>query len=91
MSIAVFAVVVNLALYIVLRQCVIALEVEVAVIASPLRIGFLLARTHDVARLVQFGVEVLLEALLILETPLAFGAIVVHLVVMFLKFRIAVK
>jgi hypothetical protein len=40
---------------------------------------------------VQFGVQVLLEAVLGLENPAALGAVVVHLVVMFLEFRIAVE
>ena len=39
----------------------------------------------------QFRVEVLFEAVLILEIAVAFGAIVVHLVVVFLKSGIAVK
>ena len=44
------------------------------------------ARAHDTARPVQLGVQVLLEAVLILETPAALGAVVVHLVVMLLEF-----
>jgi hypothetical protein len=35
--------------------------------------------------------QVLLEVVLILETPAALGAIVVHLVVMFLESRIAIE
>ena len=50
-----------------------------------------MARTHDVARAVQFRVQVLLEALLVLETPVAYGAIVMHLVVVFLESRIVVE
>jgi len=55
------------------------------------RLVALAAGAHDVARPVQLGVQVLLEAVLVLKNPLALGAVVVHLVVMFLEFRIAVK
>ena len=49
------------------------------------------SRAHDVAQPVLLGVKMLLEVVLILETPAAPSAIVVDLVVMFLESRIAVK
>ena len=48
-------------------------------------------RAHDGAWTVQLGVQVLLEAVLVLENPFALGAVVVHLMVVFLEFRIAVE
>lgn len=48
-------------------------------------------RAHDSAWTVQLGVQVLLEVVLVLETPVALGAVVVHLVVVFFEFRIAVE
>ena len=49
------------------------------------------ARARYEARLVQLGVQMLLEVVLILETSAALGAVVVHLVLMLQEFRIAVK
>jgi hypothetical protein len=49
------------------------------------------SRAHDIARLVQLRVKMLLEVVLTLESPIALGTLVVHLVVVFLEFRIAVK
>jgi hypothetical protein len=40
---------------------------------------------------VQFGVQVHLEAVLILEIPAAPGAVDMRLVIMFLEFRIVVE
>jgi hypothetical protein len=48
-------------------------------------------RAHNIALPVQLGVQVLLEAVLGFENPAALGAVVVHLVVMFLEFRITVE
>jgi len=49
------------------------------------------SRAHDDARLVLLGVKMLLEVVLILETPAALGTVIVDLVVVCLEFRIAVK
>ena len=49
------------------------------------------ARARYGARLVQLGVQVLLEVVLILETSVALGAVVVHRVLMPLEVGIAVK
>jgi hypothetical protein len=49
------------------------------------------AGAHDSAWAVQFGVQVLLEVVLVLENPAALGAVVVYLVVMFPEFRIAIE
>lgn len=46
---------------------------------------------RDGARTVLLGVQVLLEVVLIEKTPAARGAEVVHLVVVFFEFRVAVK
>jgi hypothetical protein len=50
-----------------------------------------IARARDIARPMLLRAQVLLEVVLILETPAALGAIVVHLVVMFLESRIAIE